>query len=75
MIGRPFQKGHKNTHDVAAAGRKGKSNSPWRHGCSWLSGMGNADARVRAAANRERVVAKRYPGAHRRPCFSMEDQQ
>lgn len=26
-----FRKGHSNTHDVAAAGRKGKNNSPWRH--------------------------------------------
>jgi len=32
VIGRPFRKGHRNTHDVAAAGRKGKANSPWRHG-------------------------------------------
>lgn len=35
VIGRPFRKGHRNVHDVAAAGRKGKANSPWRKGLMW----------------------------------------
>lgn len=26
-----FRKGHHPTHDMAAAGRKGKASSPWRH--------------------------------------------
>lgn len=29
--GRPFEPGNKPAHDVAAAGRKGKENSPWRN--------------------------------------------
>lgn len=46
VIGRPFRKGHRNVHDVSAAGRKGKANSPWRHGCQWLAGGGTERERI-----------------------------
>lgn len=32
VIGRPFPKGHRNTHDCRTAGRKAAAASPWRHG-------------------------------------------
>lgn len=46
VFGKPFPKGHRNVHDCAAAGRKGKANSPWRDGCGWLSGGGTRQERV-----------------------------
>ena len=75
MTSGAFKPGHRNFHDVSAAGRKGKANSPWRHGMPWLSGMGAEDERIRNARNREHVVQKRFPGAHKRPCFSMDAKQ
>lgn len=53
-IGRPFAKGHRNFHDVAAAGRKGKANSPWRRGCNWLGGGGTCDERIEQAMRQAR---------------------
>jgi hypothetical protein len=44
--GRPFAKGHRNYHDVSAADRKGKANSPWRKGMSWLGGGGTERERI-----------------------------
>lgn len=70
-----FKRGHRNTHDVSAAGRKGKANSPWRKGCPWLSGCGDSEARVRSAQKRERIAREKYPGALRRPLFTMEGQE
>lgn len=29
--GKPWKKGHHSTHDLRAAGLKGKAHSPWRH--------------------------------------------
>jgi hypothetical protein len=46
VIGRPFRPGNHPTHDMAAAGRKGKANSPWRKGMSWLGGGGTERERI-----------------------------
>lgn len=31
LNGKPWKKGHHSTHDLRAAGLKGKAHSPWRH--------------------------------------------
>lgn len=73
MSGGAFKSGHRNAHDVAAAGRKGKARSPWRHGCAWLSGCGDRDARIRTAKKRERIEREKFPGALSRPMFRLEE--
>lgn len=53
VIGRPFVKGHKNTHDVAAAGRKGKANSPWRKRHLFTPGANAAQVEWEAKQRKE----------------------
>lgn len=73
-MGGTFKPGHCVTHDVAAAGRKGKARSPWSKGMPWLSGCGDDKARIKTARKRERVEQERYPGALMRPAFRLANE-